>query len=196
MPPTPSDHSAESINPRILTIRGRRVILDADLAQLYGVATKRLLEQVRRNRIRFPPDFCFLLERREVTNLRSQIATSSSGHGGPRAFTEHGALMAANVLNSRRAVQMSIYIVRAFLRMREELATNATILRRLAEIDRTLVIHDAALRDLYAKLRPLLLPSAGSRLRREIGFHTGMPMPPPSSPSPDRAAVRTVRACR
>jgi len=104
--------------------------------------------------------------------------------------------MAANVLNSRRAVQMSIYIVRAFLRLREDLAPNATILRRLAEIDRALMVHDAALRDLYAKLRPLLLPAPNPPPKRQIGFHTGMPKSRSSSPSSDGAAVRTVRAHR
>ena len=112
------------IEQRIYTIRGVRVILDSDLAALYGVPTKRLNEQYRRNRKRFPEDFAFQLTAKETNSLRSQIATSSS-HGGrryrPYAFTEHGALMAANILNSARAVQMSIFVIRAFVKMREAL---------------------------------------------------------------------------
>jgi hypothetical protein len=158
----------------INTVRETKVILDSDLAGLYGVLTKRLNEATRRNAARFPNDFCFQLTREEVANLKSQIAASSGAHGGrrklPWAFTEHGALMAATVLNSPRAVQMSIFIVRAFLRLREELATNAAVLKRLAEIDRNLLIHDAALRDVYAKLKPLLLPPPEPP-HREIGFH-------------------------
>lgn len=113
----------EPVEPLLRELRGERVILDSDLARLYGVPTKRLNEQVRRNAERFPPDFCFQLEPQEVANLRSQIATSS--YGGrrylPYAFTEHGAIMAANVLNSPQAVQMSVFVVRAFLKMRAAL---------------------------------------------------------------------------
>ena len=183
---------------RVLTVRGRRVVLDSDLAQIYGVATFRLNEAVKRNADRFPPDFRFQLTREEAAGLISQIAISSSDHldnklvdcnslhsavstsgrhGGrrklPWAFTEHGALMAATVLNSPRAVQMSLFVVRAFVRMREELATGAVILRRLAEIDRKLLVHDVVLRDIYRKLRPLLRPPPKPP-RREIGFHTGL----------------------
>jgi phage regulator Rha-like protein len=158
----------------IHTIRETKVIIDSDLAKLYGVPTKRLLEQMRRNDNRFPPAFCFQLENEEMTALRSQFATSKAGRGGRRyaswAFTEHGALMAANVLNSPRAVQMSIFIVRAFLRMREELASGAVILKRLASIDQKLLVHDVVLRDIYRKLQPLLAPPP-NRSRREIGFH-------------------------
>jgi phage regulator Rha-like protein len=160
--------------PSIHTFRGSKVILDSDLAKLYGVTTKRLLEQMRRNADRFPPDFCFQLKNEEMTALRSQIATSKRGRGGrrypPWVFTEHGALMAANVLNSSHAVQMSIFIVRAFLRMREELASRAGILKRLAAIDRKLLVHDVVLRDIYRKLQPLLAPPP-ARPSREIGFH-------------------------
>jgi hypothetical protein len=106
--------------------------------------------------------------------LKSQIATSSFGHGGrrklPLAFTEHGALMAANVLSSPRAAAMSIYVIRAFVKMREELAANAAILKRLAEIDKTLLTHDLALRDIYLKLRPLLEPAPPAP-KPQIGFH-------------------------
>ena len=167
-------------------MRGQRVILDADLAQLYGTTTKRLNEQYRRNLDRFPRDFAFQLTLEEWTALRSQIATSnttpdlrsqiatSSPHGGrryfPIAFTEHGALMTANILNSPRAVAMSVYVIRAFVKMREHLAANAAILKRLAEIDKTLLVHDAALRDVYQKLRPLLEPPPVPP-KPQIGFH-------------------------
>jgi hypothetical protein len=164
--------SADTLN--IHTIRETKVILDSDLARLYGVLTKRLNEATRRNADRFPVDFCFQLTRTEVADLKSQFATSSGSHGGrrklPWAFTEHGALMAANVLNSPRAVQMSIFIVRAFLRMRQEFVTSAAILKRLVGIDRKLLVHDVVLRDLYRKLQPLLSPSS-SPPKREIGFH-------------------------
>ena len=174
MPTIPSTLPTESLGQLIYTIHGRRVMLDADLARIYGVPTFRLNEAVKRNRERFPADFRFRLTRKETAILISQFAISSGTHGGrrtiPWTFTEHGALMAANVLNSPRAVQMSIFIVRAFLRLREELATNAAVLKRLAEIDRNLLIHDAALRDVYAKLKPLLLPPPEPP-HREIGFH-------------------------
>ncbi|MSU47545.1 MAG: ORF6N domain-containing protein [Opitutus sp.] len=169
--PSPLPPSVE-----IRTIRNQRVILDSDLAKLYRVPTKRFNEAVKRNIARFPADFCFPLTREEVANLRSQIATSSLVHGGlrylPFAFTEHGAVMAANILRSPRAVQMSVFVVRAFILMREELAAHGTILRRLAEIDRTLLSHDAALRDLFQKLRPLLMPPSETPKAR-IGFHQG-----------------------
>src|SRR5439155_602861 len=117
-------------------VRRQRVVLDSDLAALYGVPTKRLNEAVKRNAGRFPEDFCFLLNLEEVANLKSQIATSSLVHGGrrklPTAFTEHGALMAATVLRSPRAVQMSLYLVRAFVRMRDEILTSTAILKCLA----------------------------------------------------------------
>ncbi len=200
MPSAPPGLPAEAIAHRIVTIRGRRVILDGDLAHLYGVPTFRLNEAVKRNVERFPAEFRFQLNQRETARLISQFAISKAGRGGirksPWVFTEHGALMAANVLNSRRAVQMSIYLVRAFLRLREELATNAAVLRRLAEIDRTLVIHDAALRDLYAKLRPLLLPPAELTPKREIGFHTGLANPRPGSATSGRPLTHAVRARR
>ena len=161
------------IEQRIYTIRGVRVILDSDLAALYGVPTKRLNEQYRRNRKRFPQDFAFQLTAGEADSLRSQIATSRS-HGGrryrPYAFTEHGALQAANILNSANAVRMSVFVIRAFVKIREQLVTNAAILKRLAEIDKTLLVHDSALRGLYQKLLPLLSPPPEPP-RRRIGFH-------------------------
>jgi hypothetical protein len=117
---------------RILVFRGQRVLLDADLASLYGVSTKRLNEQIRRNHARFPEDFAFYLNINEVSLLKSQIATSSWGgkRKPPLAFTEHGAIMAATVLHSRRAVEMSVYVVRAFVKLREVLASNFELARK------------------------------------------------------------------
>ena len=157
----------------IRNIRGQRVILDSDLAKIYGVPTSRFNEAVKRNRQRFPEDFLFQLTTQERETLISQIAISKGSRGGrrtrPFAFTEHGALQAANILNSTKAQAMSIYVIRAFVRMHEEFSANESIARRLAEIDKTLLTHDAALRDLYLKIRPLLLP-APEPPRRKIGF--------------------------
>jgi ORF6N domain len=138
------------------------------------VCTNRPNEQYRRNRARFPEDFAFWLTQDEWAALRSQDATGSQKHRDPRfppvAFAEHGALMAANILNSPRAAAMSVYVIRAFVKMREDLAANAAILKRLAEIDKTLLLHDGALRDIYQKLRPLLGPPPPAP-KPEIGFH-------------------------
>src|SRR5207247_4242122 len=129
---------------------------------------------VKRNRDRFPVDFLFQLTLDERDSLKSQIAMSNPGRGGrctlPFAFTEHGALMAATILNSPRAVAMSVYVIRAFVKMREELAANAAILKRLAEMDKTLIMHDVALREIFQKLRPLLQPPPEPP-KPEIGFH-------------------------
>src|SRR5215813_3530796 len=115
----------QKVDSKILVLHDQKVILDLDLATLYGVPVKRLNEQIKRNAKRFPSDFLFRLSPTEYENLRSQNATSSSSHGGrrylPHAFTEHGAIMAATVLNSKRAIEMSIFVVRAFVRMREAL---------------------------------------------------------------------------
>jgi hypothetical protein len=159
----------------ILNLRGQKVILDADLAELYDVPTKRLKEQVKRNADRFPEDFLFQLTREEAEEMqrsRSQIATLKRGQNLkylPTAFTEHGAIMAATVLNSPEAVAMSVFVVRAFMQMREQLAANAAILKRLAEIDKTLLEHDSALRTIWTKLQPLLTPPPDSPKPR-IGF--------------------------
>ena len=167
----PSLHG--SLEPLIFVLRNQRVILDADLARLYGVTTKAFNQAVKRNADRFPEDFAFQPTEAELKILRSQIVTGS--HGGrryrPWAFTEHGAVMAANILHSEQAVQMSVFVVRAFVRLREHIAANAAILKRLAEIDRTLLQHDTALLDLYEKLLPLLQPPPGPPQRR-IGFHS------------------------
>jgi phage regulator Rha-like protein len=168
------------IEQRIYTIRGVRVILDSDLAALYGVPTKRLNEQYRRNRERFPEDFAVQLTVKETNSLRSQFATSSS-HGGrryrPYAFTEHGALMAANILNSARAVQMSIFVVRAFAKMREALRGTPELARRLAALEKKLTarldVHEAAIVQVLREIMQILNPPPPppERIRRRIGFH-------------------------
>jgi hypothetical protein len=184
-----------SLEPLIFVVRGERVMLDADLARLYGVSTKRFNEAFKRNRDRFPADFAFQLSAAEFDQLRalprnpgtqtndsmavlemwSQFATTSGRRRRvsyrPWALTEHGALMAANILRSDHAVRMSIYVIRAFVHLREQQASNAAILKRLAEIDRTLLEHDSALRDIYQKLLPLLQPPPDPPKRR-IGFHS------------------------
>lgn len=188
----PAAIDAGKIESTIFTIRGMRVILDRDLAELYDVETKRLNEQVRRNKGRFPDDFAFRLTRQEVEHLRcqngtsrpepidgevvttsrSQIATLKRGQNFkyvPWAFTEHGAIMAANVLRSRKAVEMSVFVVRAFVKMREQLGATRELARRLAEIEKELVVHDTALVDLYDKIRPLLLPPEDPP-KKQIGF--------------------------
>src|ERR1051326_3251349 len=162
----------------IYSLRDQRVILDSDLAKIYQVPTKALNQAVKRNRDKFPSDFLFQVgssEADDLRRLRSQTVTLKPGRGQhrkylPYAFTEHGALMAAMVLNSPRAVAMSLYVIRAFVKMREDLVANAAILKRLAEIDKTLLLHDTALRDIYQKLRPLLEPPPPPP-NPQIGFH-------------------------
>ena len=162
----------ERITRGILLIRGQKVIIDADLAALYGVSTKALNQAIKRNKDRFPKDFVFLLTKKEkievVTNC-DHLARLKYAKTLPWAFTELGAIMAAMVLNSSQAVSMSVYVVRAFIRMREHIAANTAILKRLAEIDQTLLKHDVALRDIYHKLIPLLQPPPDLPKRR-IGF--------------------------
>jgi len=165
----------KQIAARILTLRGEKVMLDAHLAQLYGVPTKVLNQAVKRNATRFPEDFMFQVTVEEWGELnRSQTVTGSQRHRDPRfmpwAFTEHGALMAANILNSPRAAEMSVYVIRAFIQMRREMVMHEVLGRRLAEIEKVLLGHGVALRDLYQKIRPLLLPPP-KPTQREIGFH-------------------------
>ena len=158
---------------RILTIRDQKVVLDSDLAEIYGVTTGRFNEAVKRNVRRFPEDFSFFLMRAELDELISQNAISKPARGGrtklPRAFTEHGALMAASILYSARAIAMSVYVIRAFVELRKRALAKNAIIKRLAEIDRELVLHDTALRDVYEKLLPLLSPPPDPPQRR-IGF--------------------------
>ncbi len=161
----------ESITSRIITLRGQRVMLDSDLAALYGVETRRLNEQVRRNPDRFPADFMFQVREDEFKALMSQFATSNEGattlgHGGrrklPLVFTEHGALQAASVLNSSRAVEVSLYVVRAFVQLRGLLAANEQLAQQLAELDKRLSqklsTHDQAITGILNTLRALMQP--------------------------------------
>ncbi len=165
----------EEIEPRILLIRGQKVMLDSDLAELYGVSTSRLNEQVKRNIGRFPDDFMFRLTPDEFANLISQSATSSSRWGGrrklPVAFTEHGAIMVASVLNTPRTIQVSVYVVRAFVKLRELLATNKELAHKLAELERKVSGHDEAIRSLVVAIRQLMEPPPQPKKGR-IGFHT------------------------
>ncbi len=163
---------AAEVESLIMTVRGQKVILDSDLARIYGVSTKRLNEQVRRNPARFPGDFVFQLttdEKAEVVAICDHLKQLKFSHVNPYAFTEHGAIMAANVLNSPKAVEMSVFVVRAFVRMREQLMATAALEKRLAEIEKTLLTHDSALRNLYGKIRPLLLPPS-EKPKKKIGF--------------------------
>jgi hypothetical protein len=162
-----------SLDSLILTIRDDKVLLDLDLAKIYGVSTKRLNEQVKRNASRFPKDFIFQLsteEKAEVVANCDHLARLKFSPNLPYAFTEHGAIMAAMVLNSPQAVVMSVYVVRAFLQTREQIIANVVFLKRLAEIDKTLLEHDHALRGIWTKLQPLLAPLPKVP-KRKIGFN-------------------------
>jgi hypothetical protein len=162
----------EDITRSILILRGHRVILDADLAAIYSVTTGRLNEAVKRNAERFPEDFMFRLSATEHAALISQIATSKPGRGGrrklPWAFTEHGAIQAANVLNSPRAIAMGVYVVRAFVRLRELLASNTALARKLDELERKYKHHDDAITAILSAIRELMNPPPPKR--RPIGF--------------------------
>ena len=162
----------EDIARRIHAIRSQRVILDLDLASLYGVETRVLNQAVKRNGARFPSDFVIRLSRDEVANLKSQFVISSSSWGGrryhPLAFTEHGAVMAATVLNSPRAVQMSIFVVRAFLRLRQWVVGQADLAARLAELERRVGAHDHELKAIIQTIRGMLEPSVPPK--KQIGF--------------------------
>jgi ORF6N domain len=158
----------ERVESRILLIRGQKVMLDSDLAELYGVTTKRFNEQVKRNRNRFPEDFMFMLTKEEAEILRSQFATSSSWGGRrylPLAFTEQGVAMLSSVLRSERAVQVNIAIVRAFVKLREMLASNRDLARRLDEMEKK---YDAQFRVVFDAIRELMKPP--EKPRRPIGF--------------------------
>ena len=149
------------LNIPIHTIRSQKVILDSDLATIYGVTTKVFNQAVKRNKDRFPGDFCFQLTEDEYDSfLRSHFVTSKKNRGGrrymPYAFTEHGALQAANILKSEKAKETSIYVVRAFVQMRKELAISQEVLRRLAQIDKKLLEHDNIIEDIVHNLIPLL----------------------------------------
>jgi hypothetical protein len=165
---------ARNVDSRIFVLRGQRVILDRDLAELYGVEVRHLNQQAKRNAKRFPPAFRFQLSQHELKILRSQSVISTDGHGGarylPYVFTEHGAIMAATVLNSERAVEMSVFVVLAFVRMRRAIAGNRHILTKLAELEHRLESHDSEIQALMDAIRELVSPAEPNR--RRIGFET------------------------
>ena len=173
---------ARRIEPRILTFRHQRVILDSDLAAIYGVTTKRLNEQVKRNLKRFPPDFIFQLTKEEYAVLRSQFATLKSGSGRhrkflPYAFTENGAVMAANVLNSPQAVRMSVHVVRAFIQMRALLSGSAGLALELRKLEARLTArldsHESAIIEVLRRVMVLLdPPPLPPGPEKSMGFHT------------------------
>jgi len=178
--------AVESVAQCILLIRGQKVMLDADLAELFGVPTKRFNEQVKRNLDRFPADFMFQLTENEdeslrsqnatlnkYESLRSQIVTLKTGRGQhrkylPYVFTEHGAIMAATILNSPKAVEMSVFIVRAFVQLREMLSSNAELAAKLLELEHKVSGHGQAIAGLIDAIRQLMMPAAGKS--RPIGF--------------------------
>jgi hypothetical protein len=163
---------AGKVDSKIFVLRGQRVILDRDLAGLYGVQVRHLNQQAKRNAKRFPAAFRFQISAHELKILRSQNVISNEGHGGtrylPYVFTEHGAIMAATVLNSERAIEMSVFVVLAFVRMRRAIAGNRNILSKLAELEHRLKGHDADIQDLMDAIRELMSPAEPSRSR--IGF--------------------------
>lgn len=172
------------VEPRILTMRGQRVILDADLATIYGVETKTLNRAVRRNIVRFPDDFSFQLTQRESAALRCQFGTTNSVRGGsryrPRVFTEHGAIMAASILNSPRAVQMSVFVVRAFVKMRALISAHGELATKLAALEEALTkrldLHERVISDIVRQISLLLESPEGKEPPRErIGFHVRDP---------------------
>ena len=167
--PEPVEHITRSI----LILRGQRVILDRELAAIYGATTKRLNEQVKRNRDRFPEDFMFQLGAEEAERSRSQIATLNSGRGQnikyrPYAFTEHGAIQVANVLNSPRAIAMGVYVVRAFVHLRNLLASNKALAQKLNDLEHKLRNPDEAIAAILSAIRELMNPPPPKR--RGIGF--------------------------
>lgn len=161
----------EDVERTILTIRGHKVILDADLARLYGVSTKRLNEQVRRNRNRFPDDFMFRLtpeEKNEVVANCDHLSRLKFSSALPLAFTEHGAIMAVSVLNSPRAIEASIFVVRAFVRFREILATHKRLARKLKELEARMGEHDEQIQVIFEAIHQLMTPP--DTAPKKIGF--------------------------
>src|SRR3954451_9764453 len=165
--------TVEQIEQAIHVIRGQRVMLDADLAKLYGVMTKRLNEQVARNRDRFPGDFAYQLTSQEVANLKSQNATSNRGHGGARkrpwVFTEQGVAMLSSVLKSATAVRVNIEIMRAFVRLRRLMATPGDLVQQITKLAETVQLHDDEIKVISRVLQQMIETPVGPR--RQIGFH-------------------------
>ena len=170
---TASKPPIAGIESLILTLRGQRVMLDSHLARIYGVSTARLNQQFGRNQSRFPSDFAFQLTEDEFADLISQSVISKVGRGGrtkrPWVFTEHGALMLANVLKSKIAVEASVRVVRAFISMREQLAAHKELAGKLAELEGRITGHDEALQNLFEAIRQLIEPPLPEN-RKQIGF--------------------------
>ncbi len=161
----------ERVEKTILLVRGQRVILDADLAKLYDVTTKRLNQQVRRNIRRFPSDFIFRLsrdEKAEVVANCNHLSQLKFSRSLPHAFTEHGAIMAASVLNTPSAIEASIFVVRAFVKLREVLATHKELARKFAELEKRIKDHDEQIETIFEAIRQLMAPP--EKPRRRIGF--------------------------
>ncbi len=186
---TPPIVAVDTVSGRIHLVRGQRVMLDADLAELYGVATKVFNQAIKRNIERFPADFMFQLTAEEHDSLRSQIVTSyaidplgsqtvtlKTGRGGrrylPYVFTEHGAIMAASVLNSPQAVEMSVFVVRAFVRLREVLLTHSDLTKKLSELERKVGGHDSDIRAIISAIKQLMSPPP-TPTKKRIGFQKG-----------------------
>ena len=175
--------AVDNITSVIRTIRGQKVVLDTDLARIFGVPTFRFNEAIKRNRVRFPNDFMFQLTAAEVESLTSQIAMSKPGRGGrrtlPYAFTENGAVMAANVLNSPEAVRMSVFVVRAFVQMRDLLGSTKDLAKQLAALEKKLTArldgHEGAIVEVLQRLMNILdpppPPAEPETPKRRIGFH-------------------------
>jgi hypothetical protein len=164
----------ERIENRILLIRGERVILDRDLAELYNIATKRFNEQVKRNRNRFPADFMFQLtreEKSEVVAICDHLHNLKYSPNLPFAFTEHGVIMAASVLNSDRAVEMSLYVVRVFVKLRRLLATHVELAQKLEQLERKLQTHDKQIIALFEAIRMLMAPPK-TKKKKPIGYQS------------------------
>jgi phage regulator Rha-like protein len=185
--------ASRKVDSKILVLRGQKVILDFDLAELYGVQVRHLNQQVKRNAKRFPLAFRFQLSAQEVKVLRSQNVISTPGHGGARyrsyAFTEHGVIMAATVLNSERAIEMSVFVVMAFVRMRRALTNNRQVLAKLVEVERRLESHDTDIQDLMEAIRELITPPDPPR--RRIGFEGPADSPTNRSKAGKDQAART-----
>jgi len=164
--------SIQFIERRIYLIRGHKVMIDEDLAELYEVATKRLNEQVRRNQKRFPSDFMFQLTKKEAEILRSQFATSRSAHGGrrslPYVFTEHGVAMLSSVLNSERAIEVNITIMRAFIKLRQMMESNEELNRKFIAVIKKLSTHDQYFKIVFDELKKL--GAVPTSTHKEIGF--------------------------
>jgi len=171
---TTSTSDLVRLEQRIRSVRGVQVIFDADLAEVYGVSTRALNQAIRRNRARFPMDFAFLLSSEEWGALRSQFVISKPGRGGRRhsawVFTEHGAIMAASVLSTTQAVEMSVFVVRAFVKLKDMTRGHAALAASLAELERKVVGHDADLKAVFAALRAIIEPAKNGG--RPIGFRT------------------------